>query len=145
MTASAADADSDVAKRVTKLEFFVDAATLAAGSCDYSGSPQSSVTCASVDIGTLTPGKEADIILLRTDRLNVMPMNNAVGAARILDMVKKGIIDPTKVVRTALENASSIACMVLVTEALVADIPEKKEAAPAMPGGGMGGMGDMDY
>jgi chaperonin GroEL len=58
------------------------------------------------------------------------------------DMVKKGIIDPTKVVRTALENASSIACMVLITESLVADIPEKKEA-PAMPGGGMGGgMGD---
>jgi chaperonin GroEL len=58
------------------------------------------------------------------------------------DMVKKGIIDPTKVVRTALENASSIAIMVLVTEALVADIPEK-EKAPAMPGGGgMGGMGD---
>jgi chaperonin GroEL len=57
------------------------------------------------------------------------------------DMVKKGIIDPTKVVRTALENASSIACMVLITEALVADIPEKA-AAPAMGGGGgMGGMG----
>jgi len=57
-----------------------------------------------------------------------------------VDMVAKGIIDPTKVVRTALENASSIACMVLITESLVADIPEKKEA-PAMPGGGMGGMG----
>jgi chaperonin GroEL len=56
------------------------------------------------------------------------------------DMVEKGIIDPTKVVRTALENASSIACMVLITEALVADIPEKEKAAPAMPGGGMGGM-----
>jgi chaperonin GroEL len=58
------------------------------------------------------------------------------------DMVSKGIIDPTKVVRTGLENAASIAVMVLVTESLVADIPEKKET-PAMPGGGgMGGMGD---
>jgi chaperonin GroEL len=59
------------------------------------------------------------------------------------DMVAKGIIDPTKVVRVGLENATSIAVMVLVTEALVADIPEKKET-PAMPGGagGMGGMGD---
>jgi chaperonin GroEL len=59
------------------------------------------------------------------------------------DMVKKGIIDPTKVVRTALENASSIAIMVLVTESLVADIPEKEKGA-AMPGGGGmgGGMGD---
>jgi chaperonin GroEL len=61
------------------------------------------------------------------------------------NMVEKGIIDPTKVVRTGLENAASIAVMVLVTEALVADIPEKKEAAGGMPGGmdGMGGMGGM--
>jgi chaperonin GroEL len=56
------------------------------------------------------------------------------------NMVEAGIIDPTKVVRTGLENAASIAVMVLVTEALVADIPEKEKAAPAMPGGGMGGM-----
>ena len=56
-----------------------------------------------------------------------------------VDMVKKGIIDPTKVVRTALQNAASIAAMVLITEALVSDIPEK--APPAMPpGGGMEGM-----
>jgi chaperonin GroEL len=61
------------------------------------------------------------------------------------DMVAKGIIDPVKVVRTGLENASSIATMVLVTEALVADIPEKDKAMPGMPAGGMGGMGGMDY
>jgi chaperonin GroEL len=58
------------------------------------------------------------------------------------DMMKKGIIDPTKVVRSALENAASIAVMVLVTESLVADIPEK-EKMPAMPPGGMGGMEGM--
>jgi len=58
------------------------------------------------------------------------------------DMVKKGIIDPTKVVRSALQNAASIASMVLITESLVTDIPEK-EKAPPMPGGG--GMGGMDY
>jgi len=58
------------------------------------------------------------------------------------DMVKKGIIDPTKVVRTSLQNAASIAAMVLITESLVTDIPEK-EGAPAMPGGMGGGMGDM--
>ena len=57
-----------------------------------------------------------------------------------VDMVQRGIIDPTKVVRTGLENAASIAVMVLVTESLVSDIPEKEKAAPAMPGGGMGGM-----
>ncbi|MFC1981877.1 chaperonin GroEL [Chloroflexota bacterium] len=56
-----------------------------------------------------------------------------------VDMVEKGIIDPTKVVRTSLQNAASIAAMVLITESLVSDIPEK-EKAPVMPGGGMGGM-----
>jgi chaperonin GroEL len=55
-------------------------------------------------------------------------------------MVEMGVIDPTKVVRSALENAASIAAMVLVTEALVADIPEK-EKTHAMPQGG--GMEDM--
>jgi len=54
------------------------------------------------------------------------------------DMVLKGVIDPTKVVRSALQNAASIAAMVLITESLVTDIPEK-EKAPAMPPGGMGG------
>lgn len=51
------------------------------------------------------------------------------------DMVKKGIIDPTKVVRSALENAASIATMVLITESLVTDIPEKEKAPPMPPGG----------
>jgi chaperonin GroEL len=53
------------------------------------------------------------------------------------DLVKAGVIDPTKVVRTALQNASSIASLLLTTEALVSEIPEKPKAAPAMPGGGM--------
>ena len=58
------------------------------------------------------------------------------------NMVEMGIIDPTKVVRSALVNAASIASMVLVTESLIADIPEKEKTSPA-GGGGMGGMGDM--
>jgi chaperonin GroEL len=60
------------------------------------------------------------------------------------DLVKAGVLDPTKVVRTALQNAGSIASLMLTTEALIADLPEKKEA-PAMPGGHGGGMGDMGY
>ncbi|HTP78619.1 MAG TPA: chaperonin GroEL [Rhizomicrobium sp.] len=61
------------------------------------------------------------------------------------DLIDTGIVDPTKVVRTALQNASSVASLLITTEAMVADRP-KKEAAPAgMPGGGMGGMGDMDF
>jgi len=63
-------------------------------------------------------------------------------AGEFVNMVEKGIIDPTKVVRSALENAASIASMVLITDALVADIPEEKKNPP-MPGGMGGGMGDM--
>jgi chaperonin GroEL len=58
------------------------------------------------------------------------------------DLVKAGVLDPTKVVRTALQNAGSIASLMLTTEALVAEIPEKKEA-PMGGGGHGGGMGDM--
>ncbi|MBO1359786.1 chaperonin GroEL [Acetobacter sacchari] len=59
------------------------------------------------------------------------------------DLVSAGIIDPTKVVRTALQDAASVAGLLITTEAMVAEKPEKK--APPMPGGGMGGMGDMDF
>ncbi|MFC1985967.1 chaperonin GroEL [Chloroflexota bacterium] len=59
------------------------------------------------------------------------------------DMVQKGVIDPTKVVRSSLENAASIASMVLITESLVSDIPEKEKMPPMPPGGGMGGMEGM--
>jgi chaperonin GroEL len=58
-----------------------------------------------------------------------------------VDMVAKGIIDPAKVVRTALQDAGSIAGLLVTTEAMVAELPQ--DAAPAMPGGGMGGMGGM--
>jgi chaperonin GroEL len=62
-----------------------------------------------------------------------------------VDMIKAGIIDPTKVVRLALQDAASVAALLITTEAMIADRPEKK--APPMPGGGgMGGMGgDMDF
>jgi chaperonin GroEL len=56
------------------------------------------------------------------------------------DLIKAGVIDPTKVARTALQNAASIAGLMLTTEALVTEIPEKEKPAPAMPPGGMGGM-----
>ncbi len=61
-----------------------------------------------------------------------------------VDMVKSGIIDPMKVVRTALQDAASVASLIITTEAAVVDAP-KRDAAPAMPGGGMGGMGGMDF
>ena len=61
------------------------------------------------------------------------------------DLVKAGVIDPTKVVRSALQNAASIASLLLTTEAMVSEIPEEKKEAPAGGGpGGMGGMYDAD-
>ena len=61
-----------------------------------------------------------------------------------VDMFKEGIIDPVKVVRTALQDAASISGLLVTTEAMVADKPDEKDSSPAgMPGGGMGGMGGM--
>jgi len=59
------------------------------------------------------------------------------------DMIKMGILDPTKVTRAALQNAASISGLMITTEAMVAELPEDKAAMPAMPGGGMDGMGGM--
>ncbi|MFL5037725.1 MAG: chaperonin GroEL, partial [Microvirga sp.] len=59
------------------------------------------------------------------------------------DMYKFGVIDPAKVVRTALQDAASVAGLLITTEAMIAEAP-KRESAPAMPGGG-GGMGGMDF
>jgi chaperonin GroEL len=72
---------------------------------------------------------------------NVMEIENA-ETAKPVDMLKEGIIDPLKVVRSAVQNAISVATMILTTEALITDIPEEK---PATPGAGMPGMGGMDY
>ncbi|MDD4981963.1 MAG: chaperonin GroEL [Candidatus Omnitrophica bacterium] len=60
-----------------------------------------------------------------------------------VDMIEAGVIDPKKVTRSALQNAASIASLLLTTEALIADKPEKDDKMPAMPPGGMGGMGGM--
>jgi chaperonin GroEL len=67
-----------------------------------------------------------------------------VAAGQYTDLVKAGIVDPTKVTRSALQNAASISGLLLTTEAIVTELPEK-EKTPPMPGGGMGGMGGMDY
>jgi chaperonin GroEL len=60
-----------------------------------------------------------------------------------VDMVKAGIIDPAKVVRLALRGAASVAGLLVTTEVMVAEKPQKR--APGMPAGGMGGMDDMDF
>ena len=61
-------------------------------------------------------------------------------------MVEKGIVDPAKVVRAALQDAASVAGLLVTTEAMVAETPKDQPAMPAMPpGGGMGGMGGMGF
>ena len=62
-----------------------------------------------------------------------------------VDLVKSGIIDPVKVVRTALQDAASVAGLIITTEASIAEAPKKDAPAGGMPGGGMGGMGGMDF
>jgi chaperonin GroEL len=61
------------------------------------------------------------------------------------DMIVMGIVDPMKVVRTALQDAASVAGLLVTTEAMIAEAPKKDAPMPAMPGGGMGGMGGMDF
>ena len=68
-----------------------------------------------------------------------------VATGEYVDLIKAGVVDPAKVTRSALQNAASISGLLLTTEALISELPEK-DKAPAMPqGGGMGGMGGMDY
>jgi len=88
-------------------------------------------------------GWEGSIVLDRITNGKGAYGFNAV-AEEFEDLMKAGIVDPTKVVRTALQNAASVAGLLLTTEAMVAEKPEEKSAAPAMPpGAGMGGMGGM--
>jgi len=85
-------------------------------------------------------GAEGSIIVekVRESKDNAFGYNAATGVYE--DLVKAGVIDPTKVTRTALQNAASIAGLLLTTEAVVVERPEKEEAGGGMPGGGMGGM-----
>ena len=87
----------------------------------------------------INAGKDGSVIV---DQVKKSPVGEGYDAAAddFGGMVAKGIIDPTKVVRTALQNAASIAAMVLITESLVTDIPEKEKMPAMPPGGGMEGM-----
>jgi chaperonin GroEL len=88
-------------------------------------------------------GQDGSVIIDTVRRTAVDKKNKNIGynvlTGEYVDMIQAGIIDPVKVVRGALENASSIASMILTTDVLITDMPEK-EKAPAMPPGGMGGM-----
>jgi chaperonin GroEL len=86
-------------------------------------------------------GNEGSIVVARVKEAKSADEGYNAANDTYEDLVKAGVIDPAKVVRNALQNASSIASLLLTTEALVSEIPEDKKEAPAMPGGGgMGGM-----
>ena len=88
-------------------------------------------------------GQDGSVIIDTVRRTAAEKKNKNIGfnvlTSEYVDMIKAGVIDPVKVVRGALENAASIAAMILTTDVLITDMPEK-EKAPAMPPGGMGGM-----
>lgn len=90
-------------------------------------------------------GLQGDVIIEKVKTLKAGQGLDAT-TGEYVDMIKAGIIDPVKVTRSAVQNAASIAAMVLTTDALIADKPEKKDTLGDMAGmGGMGGMGGMDY
>ncbi|HEY5118722.1 MAG TPA: chaperonin GroEL, partial [Anaerolineales bacterium] len=87
-------------------------------------------------------GEDGSVVIDAVKRKSAEAKNKHIGfnvlTSEYVDMIKAGIIDPVKVVRGALENAASIAAMILTTEALITDAPEKEKSAPMMPpGGGM--------
>jgi chaperonin GroEL len=84
-------------------------------------------------------GQEGSIVVQKIKEMKDDEGYNA-QTDKFENLVAAGVIDPTKVVRSALQNAASIASLLLTTEALVCEIPEEKEKASAAPGGGMGGM-----
>jgi chaperonin GroEL len=89
-------------------------------------------------------GDEASVVLAKVAEGKGNFGYNA-ATSQFGDMIELGILDPTKVTRTALQNAASIAGLMITTEAMIAELPKKEEAGmPAGGGmGGMGGMGDM--
>jgi chaperonin GroEL len=88
-------------------------------------------------------GEDGSVIIDTVRRTAIEKKNKNIGfnvlTGKYVDMIQAGVIDPVKVVRGALENAASIAAMILTTDVLITDMPEK-DKAPAMPPGGMGGM-----
>ncbi|HSO23205.1 MAG TPA: TCP-1/cpn60 chaperonin family protein, partial [Chondromyces sp.] len=90
----------------------------------------------------LNTGLDEAAVIVREVRAKGKNMGYDAAVGEITDMIAAGIIDPAKVTKNALLNASSIAGLLLTTEALVCEIPEDKKE-PALPGGGMGDMGGM--
>ena len=90
-------------------------------------------------------GVEGSIVVGKVQESNDPSFGFNAQTEEYVDMIASGIVDPAKVVRTALQDAASIAALIVTTEALVAELPKRDSGMPSMPGGGMGGMGGMDF
>ena len=88
----------------------------------------------------INAGLDGSVIVENVKREDKKDFGFDAAKGEYVDMIEKGILDPTKVTRSALQNAASVAAMVLTTESLVCDIPQPEPAVPAAPAGGMGGM-----
>jgi chaperonin GroEL len=88
----------------------------------------------------INAGEDGSIVVGKIQENDTYGFGFDAQTGKFENLVSKGIIDPTKVVRTALQDAASIAGLLITTEAMVAEVPKKQSPAPAMPGGGMGGM-----
>jgi len=88
-------------------------------------------------------GLEGSVIVEHVKREKKASVGFNVATEKYEDLFEAGVVDPTKVTRTALQNAASVASLLLTTEALVTEIPEKKKPAAMPPGGGGGGYDDM--
>ena len=87
------------------------------------------------------------VVTTKVDGVLTVPASAVTGVSTgvgSVGLLKAGVVDPTKVVRTALQDAASVAGLLITTEATIAELPEDKPAAGGMPGG-MGGMGGMDF
>jgi chaperonin GroEL len=91
----------------------------------------------------LNAGEDGSVVVGRILEKDQYNFGFDAQSGEYVNMMSKGIIDPTKVVRAALQGAASVAGLLITTEAMVAELPKKE--SPAMPAGGMGGMGGMDY
>ena len=91
----------------------------------------------------LNAGEDGSIVIGKILEKDTYAYGFDAQSGEYVNMVSKGIIDPTKVVRAALQGAASVAGLLITTEAMVAEVPRKQ--VPAMPGGGGGGMGGMDF
>jgi chaperonin GroEL len=88
----------------------------------------------------INAGEDGSIVVGKIQETDTYAYGYDAQTGEFGNLVSKGIIDPTKVVRTALQDAASIAGLLITTEAMVAELPKKQTSAPAMPGGGVGGM-----